>query len=563
MAKPLLVQSDRTLLLEVQNERYQEARDFLLGFAELKKSPDYIHTYHISPLSLFNAAAVHITADEILNGLADLARFPIPPNVDAEIRHFMARYGLVKLVRIEKAYILQAPDEVLDEVAAHTKMKLAIKNRSITGLEIHPIRRGYVKQVLLTIGYPVEDLAGYLPGATLAIHLRTETLSGRPFRIRPYQQEAADRFYQNGDVHGGNGVIVLPCGAGKTIIGILAMSLIGAKTLILTSNVSSVHQWMSEIYEKTNLTDTEVGEYTGKTKQIAPVTVSTYQILTHRKSKEDIYHHFEKLTQEDWGLIIYDEVHLLPAEVFRMTADIQARRRIGLTATLVREDGREEEVFSLIGPKRFDLPWKTLEKQGYIADVTCHEVRIPFQPDHYALYVQSSARERNRIAQENPEKQKILPDLLQKHPDAPILIIGQYLDQLKKVAKWLNCPLITGKTANDERDLLYQAFREGEIPILCVSKVANFAIDLPDAEVAIQISGTFGSRQEEAQRLGRILRPKQNGASAHFYSLITPQTKDQLFAQKRQRFLTEQGYQYEIIDADEIGVCGVELQRRD
>jgi DNA excision repair protein ERCC-3 len=409
--------------------------------------------------------------------------------------------------------------------------------------------RGTIKQALIKIGYPVDDRGGYLDGDPLQVELREQALSGRPFALRPYQNEAARAFYAAGSVLGGNGVIVLPCGAGKTVVGIGVIHLVGTKTLILTTNTVAVRQWREELLDKTMLTPDQVGEYTGDGKQVAPITISTYQMMTWRRTKSSEFEHFGLFSRENWGLVIYDEVHLLPAPIFRVTAELQARRRLGLTATLVREDGKEDEVFCLIGPKRCDVPWKVLESKGFIAQASCVEVRVPLEPTWRSIYASADARGKFRVASENPAKTAVIEKLIAKHKGAHILLIGQYIDQLDALARHLRAPLITGKTPTQERERLYAAFKSGEIELLLVSKVGNFAIDLPDANVAIQVSGTFGSRQEEAQRLGRILRPKSDGSGAVFYSIVTLGSRDQEFAQRRQLFLTEQGYTYEIVEA--------------
>ncbi|HUR26781.1 MAG TPA: DNA repair helicase XPB, partial [Planctomycetota bacterium] len=414
---------------------------------------------------------------------------------------------------------------------------------------VNALARGSIKQALIKIGFPVDDRGGYVQGDAFAIALREKTRGGRTFAPRAYQRNAAAAFLAGGTVLGGSGVIVLPCGAGKTVVGLEVMSLVGEKTLILTTNTVAVHQWREEILDKTKLKDADVALYTGDHKQVAPVTITTYQMLTWRRNKTDAFEHFSLFSRENWGLVIYDEVHLLPAPVFRVTADLQARRRLGLTATLVREDGKEDEVFCLIGPKRYDVPWKVLESQGFIAAATCIEVRVPLPASQKPIYAAASARSKFRVASENPLKLHVIEHLLEKHPHSHVLIIGQYIDQLNHLARHLKVPLITGKTPNAERNELYESFRAGRLPVLLVSKVGNFAVDLPEANVAIQVSGTFGSRQEEAQRLGRILRPKADGSAAVFYSVVTLSSRDQEFAEKRQLFLTEQGYAYEIIEA--------------
>jgi DNA excision repair protein ERCC-3 len=549
---PLIVQSDRTVLLEVNNPRYEEGRDLLSLFAELVKSPEHIHTYAITPLSLWNAAATGLDAAAVLEGLERLAKYPVPQSLKQEITDQMARYGRVKLVRgADGALLLQADEPLLLTEIWHQKAirPLLLAERP-DGLVVDPAARGQLKQAMVKIGYPVEDGAGYQTGAPLPIRLRPVTLGGRPFNLRPYQDQAVRAFYKEGSVFGGSGVIVLPCGAGKTIVGIGAMAAVEQQTLILTTNVTAVRQWIQELLDKTYLTPDQVGEYTGEVKEIRPVTVSTYQMLTHRSTQGERPTHLTLLGARPWGLIIYDEVHTLPAPIFRATAEIQALRRLGLTATLVREDGRETDVFSLIGPKRYEVPWRVLEQAGYIATATCTEIRVPLADDLRLAYATADERAKYRIAAENPAKDEIISAIIARHPGEQVLVIGQYLDQLMRIAARLGAPLITGRTPNVERDELYAGFKQGAIPVLVVSKVANFAVDLPDASVAIQVSGTFGSRQEEAQRLGRVLRPKREGQPASFYALVTRETRDQEFALKRQLFLTEQGYQYEIMHAE-------------
>ncbi len=548
-SRPIIVQSDRTVLLEVNSPLYTEARDALARFAELEKSPEHIHTYRITPLSLWNAAATGLSADSILDALSRFGKYDVPANVRTDVYDYVSRYGRLKLVREGDDLLLISDDvPLLTEIAHHKRFVGFIKlQRDSRTLVIDPALRGQIKQALVHFGFPAEDLAGYVDGAPLEIALRSETRDGVSFVLRPYQREAVDIFYAAGGVKGGSGVIVLPCGAGKTIVGLAIMDRLQCATLILTPNTVAARQWIDEIIDKTSIPADAIGEYTGQRKEIKPVTVATYQILTHRSTRDGEFPHFQLFGERDWGLIVYDEVHLLPAPVFRITAEIQARRRLGLTATLVREDGREEDVFSLIGPKKYDVPWKELEHQGWIATAECHEVRLPLPGDVRMAYAVSEDKDKYRIAAENPVKIEALQTILAKHPDDQILIIGQYIDQLLGIKEIVDAPLITGKTPVRDREALYEKFRTGEVKRLIVSKVANFAIDLPDANVAIQVSGTYGSRQEEAQRLGRILRPKRNGLLAHFYTLVTRDTKDQEFAAKRQLFLTEQGYRYEIL----------------
>ncbi len=547
--RPVIVQGDRTVLLEVNSPAYADARDALARFAELEKSPEHIHTYRITPLSLWNAAASGMGAEAIIEALTRYGRYELPTNVRTDIVDYVGRYGRLKLRRDGDDLILQSDDAPLIAEIAHHKrfVGYVLGQRDERTLVVDPAFRGHIKQALVQFGFPAEDLAGYVEGAPLAVELRPETRDGRAFSLRPYQQEAVDIFYASGGVRGGSGVIVLPCGAGKTIVGLAIIDKLQCSTLILTPNTVAARQWISELVDKTSISRDDIGEYSGDRKEIRPITVANYQILTYRSSKTGEFPHFQLFNERDWGLIVYDEVHLLPAPVFRITAEIQARRRLGLTATLVREDGREEDVFSLIGPKKYDVPWKQLEHQGWIATAECHEIRLPLHPELRMTYAMSEDREKARVAAENPVKLEALLQILAKHPDDQILIIGQYLDQLALVQSLLGYPLITGKTPTREREALYERFRTGEVQRLIVSKVANFAIDLPDANVAIQLSGTYGSRQEEAQRLGRILRPKRDGLLAHFYSLVTRDTKDQDFAANRQLFLTEQGYRYDIL----------------
>ena len=551
--RPLIVQSDRTLLLTVDSPLYAEARDALARFAELQKSPEHIHTYRLTPLSLWNAAAAGHSADEVVEALTRFSRYDVPQNIVAEVRDYIARYGLLKLVRRDEKLVLTSErTELIAEIWRNRTVRPHLLEQiDDNSIGIAPVVRGHVKQALIKIGFPVEDLAGYVAGEDLALALRETTLAGRPFELRHYQMEAAEIFHAGGSERGGSGVVCLPCGAGKTVVGMCAMAKLQKHTIILCTNITAVRQWIREMLDKTTLREDDIGEYTGEMKALRPVTVTTYQILTYRKKKGDPFPHFEIFNAMNWGLIIYDEVHLLPAPVFRMTAEIQARRRLGLTATLVREDGREDDVFSLIGPKKYDVPWKVLERQGWIATASCTELRVDLPQELRLDYALSTLRAQVRIAAENPAKFDVVRRLVERHRDGRVLIIGQYLAQLHKISDELGAPIITGRTRNTERDRLFEAFRTGEVPLLIVSKVGNFAVDLPDANVAIQVSGTFGSRQEEAQRLGRILRPKSDGTTARFYAIVTRDTKDQDFASNRSLFLTEQGYSYEILNADE------------
>jgi len=556
-ANPLIVQGDHTVLLEVDNPSYAEARDALAPFAELEKSPEHIHTYRLTPLSLWNAAAAGMSADEMLEVLERHTKFPLPPNLGPDLEELVGRYGRVRLDRDEDGVLrLTSEDAPLLEELARRKGLRELLGRRLDAqtLEIEELHRGAIKQALIAAGYPAEDLAGYAEGAALEIRLRERARSGQPFHVRDYQRMAVDAFHAGGAARGGSGVIVLPCGAGKTIVGIAAMAALQTETLVLTTSTTAVEQWRREILDKTDLEEDQVGTYTGDLKQIAPVTLATYQIVTYRPSKTGTFPHFKLFEQGNWGLIIYDEVHLLPAPVFRVTAEIQARRRLGLTATLVREDGREDDVFSLIGPKKFDVPWRVLEQKGWIAEARCVEVRAGLPDRERMNYAVAEWRDKFRQASENPVKEDLVAALLERHdgPGDRILIIGQYLKQLKRLSERFDIPLITGQTGNATRQELYDAFRKGSIRRLVLSKVGNFAIDLPDANVMIQVSGTFGSRQEEAQRLGRILRPKGNEEPARFYSLVSRDTREMEFAHHRQLYLTEQGYGYEIVDASDL-----------
>lgn len=580
--RPVIVQSDHSVLVEVDNPNYEAARNALARFAELEKSPEHIHTYRITPLSLWNAAASGLAASQVLEMLESFSKFEIPLAVRQSVEDYMRRYGLVKLLPADAAcgsgrtartdragrrprsaapggqgtngrpYLVLFGRElaIVEELAHHPRLKPYLLGRiDAHRLAVDARFRGHIKQALIYIGYPVEDLAGYVQGAPLPMRLRRVTLSGSKFALRDYQRDAVEAFWAGGSVRGGSGVVVLPCGSGKTIVGLGVMEKAQSQTLILSTNVTAVRQWIGEILDKTTLTRDDVGEYTGETKEVRPVTVTTYQILTHRRPEDEEYPHFALFNSRDWGLIIYDEVHLLPADVFRITAEIQARRRLGLTATLVREDGREPDVFSLIGPKRYDVPWRDLEKSRWIATAECFEIRVPLADEVQMAYAVAEDREKFRIASENPSKLAVVQALAAFHRDDQVLVIGQYLEQLEQIARTLKAPIITGRTPNAERERLYAAFRQGSLKLLVVSRVANFAVDLPDANVAIQVSGTFGSRQEEAQRLGRILRPKAGHNVARFYSLVSADTREQHFAARRQLFLTEQGYRYAIYPA--------------
>ncbi len=540
---PLIVQSDRTVLLEVAHARAEDARHDLAVFAELERAPEHIHTYRITRLGLWNARAAGHTAADMLATLETYSKFPVPQSVIVDMTETVGRYGRLVIERADDgALTLTATDAaVLSEITRARKVAaLLFEKRGDHTYVVQAWARGQLKQELLKLGWPAEDLAGYTPGTPHEIDL---THDG--WALRPYQDQAVDNFYAHG-----SGVVVLPCGAGKTLVGLGAMAAGKTTTLILVTNTVSARQWRNEILKRTTLTEEEVGEYSGQVKQVRPVTIATYQILTARRQGE--YTHLALLDALDWGLVIYDEVHLLPAPVFKLTADLQARRRLGLTATLVREDGREGDVFSLIGPKRFDAPWKEIEAQGFISPASCYEVRIDLPEQQRLEYAASADDERYRLAATAPAKLNVVRDLVAKHEGERILVIGQYLDQIDELADALHAPQLTGSTPIDERERLYDAFRTGEIKVLVVSKVANFSVDLPEATVAIQVSGSFGSRQEEAQRLGRLLRPKESGLPANFYTLVARDTVDQDFAQNRQRFLAEQGYSYTILDADSL-----------
>lgn len=547
---PLIVQSDRTILLEVHNPLFDDARQEISAFAELIKSPEHIHTYKITPLSLWNAASSGLAAADCLQTLNNYSKFGIPPALTREILDTFGRYGLVRIEKDEEGIALVCDDVVtLTHLLSYPSLVEYVEGKKSDRVyRLKPFSRGLIKQELLKLGYPVQDLAGYTAGEACPIQLRSETASGAAFRLRDYQRQAIQAFYADGSVQGGSGVLVLPCGAGKTCIGIGSMCEIQEATLILTTNTTSVRQWIREILDKTDLHPDLIAEYSSDAKKVKPVTVATYQMLTYRGASPEEYPHMQLFNERNWGLIIYDEVHLLPAPVFKLTAGIQAKRRLGLTATLVREDGREGDVFSLVGPKKYDMPWKQLEQQGFLAQAHCQEIRLSMDALLREAYAFSSPREKYRIAALNPRKLESVKRLLKEHEDDQVLIIGQYLSQLEELARELNLPLITGKVKEQDREYLYNQFKTGTIKRLAVSKVANFAVDLPDANVAIQISGTFGSRQEEAQRLGRILRPKAYDNTAYFYTLVTANTREQEFAQNRQLFLVEQGYRYDIID---------------
>jgi DNA excision repair protein ERCC-3 len=551
----LIIQSDRSVLLEVHSPRADAAREAIAPFTELVKSPEHIHTYQVSPLSIWNARAAGMPIEQMIAALEEHAKYPMPAAVSQEITALGNRYGLTVIERSEDYLLLKMVDAPLVELLRRNDDVSPLLGKQVDKLtfQIDPANRGVLKQALLKAGYPAEDLAGYVQGDTLPLNLRQQTLSGGEFILRGYQKEAAEAFYQAGRVQGGSGVIVLPCGAGKTMVGMAAMVAVQENTLILTSSLTSVRQWRKELLDKTTLSESDIAEYSGEMKKTAPVTLATYQILSYRSSKDGDFVHFDLFNARSWGLIIYDEVHLLPAPIFRVTAELQARRRLGLTATLIREDGKEGDVFALIGPKRYDVPWRELEGQGFIAAAECTEIRVPQDSDRQMEYATAEKRHQFRIAAENPQKLTVVKELLEKEKGHRVLIIGEYLDQLQTIAKLTKLPIVTGKTSQKERDRIYEQFRRNEISGLILSRVGNFALDLPDADVLIQVSGKYGSRQEEAQRLGRVLRPKSDGRSAQFYTLVSLRTCEEEFARHRQLFLAEQGYSYriEILDNEE------------
>ncbi len=579
---PLIVQGDRSLLLDVHAPLAEECRNALIPFAELEKSPEHLHTYKLSPLSLWNAASANFSADDAIAVLQKYARYDVPQSIIVWIKEISNRFGKIKLINApnvhfsddsEKTIIKKTVDgkEVLQKITEQYLYLVADSlavfkeigaNHSVKKYLTVPITatapdapdysyilkltdRGTIKQLLLQTGWPVKDEVPLCDGESLSIHLRERLSNGKELIIRDYQKKSAQALIGDKGPGTGFGTIVLPCGSGKTIVGMTIMDMLKTSTLIITTNISAVHQWIDELLDKTDLNRDQIAEYSGENKEIKPVTVATYQVLTWRPNKEGPYPHFSLFHKRNWGLIIYDEVHMLPAPVFRVVAELQAVRRVGLTATLVREDGCEGYVFSLVGPKRYDVPWKELEREHWIADAECIEVRIDLPVSSEIDYAVSTAREKHKIASMNIKKLPIVKEIIQKCPDDKILVIGQYVQQLSLIAKELDVPLITGKTPNSERDKIYADFRNGKTKVLVVSKVANFAIDLPDASVAIQVSGTFGSRQEEAQRLGRILRPKER--KSRFFTLITRNTVEEEFGSNRQKFLAEQGYEYKIV----------------
>ncbi|MCI7564519.1 MAG: DEAD/DEAH box helicase [Spirochaetia bacterium] len=596
---PLIVQGDRTILLDVHAPLANECRNELIPFAELERSPEHLHTYRLTPLSLWNAASAGFTAEDAVSVLKKYAKYDVPQSVCVWIKEVSERFGMIRIISGPKENVPLSGDffsEEAKKVVPEQYLYLVVKNEKIF-LELGSIKslqsvltpckidsslsvlpedltddekkfsfilkltdRGTVKQLLLKYMWPCKDEVPLEDGENLQINLRDVTKSGKKFEIRGYQKDAAQALIGNKGPGTGFGTIVLPCGAGKTIVGMQIMQMLKTNTLIITTNISAVHQWINELLDKTDLQAEQIAEYTGESKTIKPVTVATYQILTWRPEKDGPYPHFSIFRERKWGLIIYDEVHTLPAPVFRVAAELQTVRRVGLTATLVREDGLEGFVFSLVGPKRFDVPWKELEHSGWISEAECVEVRLDLPSSKEIQYAVASQREKYRIASENPVKDSVVLQLVKRLPEDKILVIGQYLSQLEKLSSLLSAPIITGKTPNSERDRIYNQFRNGEIKLLVVSKVANFAIDLPDASVAIQVSGTFGSRQEEAQRLGRILRPKER--TSRFFTLITRNSVEEEFASNRQKFLAEQGYSYKIIQyKDESSFQSLECAR--
>jgi DNA excision repair protein ERCC-3 len=540
---PLIVQSDKTLLLEIDHPMSDEARMAIAPFAELERAPEHVHTYRVTPLALWNARAAGHDAEQVVDALSRYSRYPVPQPLLIDVVDTMGRFGRLQLMQNPAhGLVLNALDRaVLEEVLRHKKIAPMLGTRiDDDTVIVHPSERGRLKQALLKVGWPAEDLAGYVDGEHHPI-----ALDENGWQLRDYQRTAAQTFWA-----GGSGVVVLPCGAGKTLVGAAAMAEAQATTLILVTNTVAGRQWKRELIARTSLTEEEIGEYSGERKEIRPVTIATYQVITRRTKGE--YRHMDLFDSRDWGLIVYDEVHLLPAPVFRMTADLQSRRRLGLTATLVREDGREGDVFSLIGPKRYDVPWRDIEAQGWIAPAECTEVRVTLTDAERLKYATAEPEERYKICSTAHTKVNVVRSILARHPGEPALVIGAYLDQLHELGQELDAPIVEGSTRNKEREELFDAFRNGELPTLVVSKVANFSIDLPEASVAVQVSGTFGSRQEEAQRLGRLLRPKADGRQAHFYSVVSRDTLDTEYAQHRQRFLAEQGYAYTIVDADDL-----------
>ncbi len=569
--KPIIIQADGSLLLEVNSDDFEDIRQYLLNFAELIKSPEHIHTYRITNVSLWNAATFKFSPDDIIAFLTKYGAYEVPKNIAYQIKDTIEKYGRIKIIKEDDRYYLQSKDtDIIREISKYKGIEKYLvynddssedesSNNNKNRIEIDSLYRGHIKLALIHYGYPVEDLGGYKNGTPLPFGFRTKTLTaGIDFDLRYYQKSAVDVFHANGAVYGGAGVVTLPCGSGKTVVGIGVMEKVQMHTLIITTGVTACKQWRNEIIDKTDIPADMVGLYNGENKTIKPVTIATYKILTYRKNKKSEFMHLNLFFQQNWGLIVYDEVHLLPAPIIRVTSEIQSMRRLGLTATLVREDGLESDVFCLIGPKKFDMPWRELESKNFIARAYCYDIRVMLDKSQKEDYVMATDRPKFRIASENVAKYDVVKRLLKILEGKNILIIGQYISQLEKVQKILNVPIITGKTSQDERDKIYGDFKTGKIKTLIVSKVANFAVDLPDANALIQISGTFGSRQEEAQRLGRVLRPKSGENISFFFSVITTDTKEEDFAHNRQVFLTEQGYHYEILDdesLDEINLC--------
>lgn len=545
-ARPLIAQSDQSLLLDAHASGFEEARAELSAFATLEKSPEHFHTYRLDSLSLWNAASAGLSADAIIATMERWTRYDLPPSLEQSVRATMARFGKLVLSAgpDEHTLRLSCDDPFVRAELEGSKRLGKYLAPDAEGFLIALTERGTVKRELIKLGWPAFDEAPLADGAPFALQLKDKRSNGAAFSLRAYQEDAVKAFVGLGTPGTGYGVVVMPCGAGKTVVGMAAMAAIGRKTLIVTTNVAAVHQWMDELLDKTNVSRDDLGEYTGATKDVKPITIATYQVLTWRPDKNSDFPHFDLFRKEKWGLIIYDEVHLLPAPVFRVVAEIQAIRRLGLTATLIREDGLQEDVFSLIGPKRYDVPWKELEAKGFIAEAFCREIRVPMADHDRLRYVSCGTRERHRVAAENPIKSRVVRELLDNHSEDLVMVIGQFLDQLHALAKELKAPLITGATPNPERERIYADFRAGRVRVIVVSRVANFAIDLPDASVAIQVSGTFGSRQEEAQRLGRVLRPKEK--NSYFYSIVSRYTIEEEYADNRRRFLTEQGYRYTI-----------------
>jgi len=555
---PLIVQSDHSILLETAGPHFEAARDALARFAELVKSPEYVHTYRLSDLSLWNGAASGLTATGVVDDLQKWSKYPLPPSVAVYVEDMMGRYGRLRLLPGDSDdwLVLEADTTVrMKEVrGARGISKLLSKRIDARHYRVRTALRGELKQALVKVGHPVQDLAGYTDGTALDVQLRIPDRGGRTWGLRSYQENAVGAFLGGQAANeGGSGVVVLPCGAGKTIVGLTVLARLGMRTLILCTNTTALRQWRDEILARTSLEPDQVGEYSGSQKTVCPVTLTTYQMLTHRRTKGGPFTHFGLFDAENWGLVVYDEVHLLPAPVFRAVASIQARRRLGLTATLVREDGRQGDVFALIGPKRFDVPWRDLEHSGWIATAECIEVRVAMSRAERLEYAGADDRERYRLASTIPAKGDVVRQLVERHAGERLLVLGMYLDQLRELSRQLDAPLITGETRQAERDRLFAAYRTGEVQTLVISRVGNFSVDLPDARVAIQVSGSWGSRQEEAQRLGRVLRPKGDDNRAWFYTVVTRESVEQTFAERRQRFLTEQGYRYSIetIDRDD------------